>query len=207
MLTITTTSEDSTFIPLLTHYTKQHNLTLHILESPILSDTNTILITSNHTLAQQTSCPTILCHNTPPPHNTSHITHLSPPIALKQLIDIIESHLPSPQQQTDIFLTIGPYTLNTHTRTLHCNEPDLFSKHTTIHLTEKETALLQRLHQANGAAVSAKTLLQDIWGYTNNIDTQTLQTHIYRLRQKIDSKEAQTSVIATEGDGYKLYKI
>ena len=73
-----------------------------------------------------------------------------------------------------------------------------------IRLTEKETAILIRLSAANGESVSRNTLLEEVWGYKTGIDSHTLETHIYRLRKKIEELGSSSSFLKTSRDGYKL---
>lgn len=71
-------------------------------------------------------------------------------------------------------------------------------------LTEKEAAILNRLAQANGAALSKSALLADVWGYGPNVSTRTLETHIHRLRRKIESDPRRPMKLLTEEGGYRL---
>ena len=73
-----------------------------------------------------------------------------------------------------------------------------------IRLTEKETAIIIRLSAANGESVSRKTLLEEVWGYKTGINSHTLETHIYRLRKKIEGLGSSSSFLKTSRDGYKL---
>lgn len=73
-----------------------------------------------------------------------------------------------------------------------------------IRLTEKETQILQFLLAAGGQTVSRETLLQEVWGYAAAVTTHTLETHIYRLRQKIEADPAAARLLATEPGGYRL---
>jgi hypothetical protein len=73
-----------------------------------------------------------------------------------------------------------------------------------LKLTEKETAILARLARAHGAAVSREALLRDVWGYGPNMSTRTLETHIHRLRRKLEPSPERPRWIKTEGDGYRL---
>ena len=73
-----------------------------------------------------------------------------------------------------------------------------------VRLTEKETAILKFLYRANGETVSRETLLTDVWGYNANVTTHTLETHVYRLRQKIEKNPGQAEILVTEPGGYRL---
>ncbi len=73
-----------------------------------------------------------------------------------------------------------------------------------LKLTEKETAILARLARAHGAAVSREALLRDVWGYGPNMSTRTLETHIHRLRRKLESSPGRPRWLKTEGGGYRL---
>lgn len=73
-----------------------------------------------------------------------------------------------------------------------------------IRLTEKETAILKFLKRAEGATISREKLLNEVWGYNANITTHTLETHVYRLRQKIESDQTKAKIILTESGGYSM---
>lgn len=71
-------------------------------------------------------------------------------------------------------------------------------------LTTKENALLKCLCRAAGMIVSRSRLLQKVWGYDEGLETHTLETHIYRLRQKIETDSSDPQILTTERGGYKL---
>ena len=73
-----------------------------------------------------------------------------------------------------------------------------------IRLTEKETAILKFLKRAEGATISREKLLNEVWGYNANVTTHTLETHVYRLRQKIESDQTKAKIILTESGGYSM---
>ena len=93
---------------------------------------------------------------------------------------------------------IGPYTFRPAMKTL------LDAKGAKLRLTEKEAAILRFLHRAERQSVPRETLLRDVWGYNANVTTHTLETHIYRLRQKIEDNPADARLLVTDGGGYKL---
>lgn len=104
------------------------------------------------------------------------------------------------------FLTRALKDAHTHTRTLKGMELDclhytLAVRGQEIHLTEKETLLLQCLMEAYPDGVSKQELLEQVWDYTQEIDSQTLPTHMYRLRQKLGTYRV---ILHTKGEGYIL---
>ena len=93
---------------------------------------------------------------------------------------------------------IGPYIFRPATKTLSD------SKGGKLRLTEKEAAILRFLHRAERQSVARETLLREVWGYNASVTTHTLETHIYRLRQKIEDNPADARLLITDGGGYKL---
>ena len=73
-----------------------------------------------------------------------------------------------------------------------------------IRLTEKETAILKYLYRAGQRAISRETLLGEVWGYNAGVTTHTLETHIYRLRQKIEKDPSKAAILVTDQGGYRL---
>src|ERR1700757_4374148 len=98
----------------------------------------------------------------------------------------------------DAVFTIGPYTFRPSSKIL------LNPKGNKVRLTEKETAILRYLYRAGQRPVSRETLLQEVWGYNSGVTTHTLETHIYRLRQKVERDAASPAILVTEAGGYKL---
>ena len=78
------------------------------------------------------------------------------------------------------------------------------TKGTKLRLTEKEAAILRYLHRVAPGMVKREILLREVWGYAANVTTHTLETHIYRLRQKIEEDPVHARLLVTEGGGYKL---
>ena len=73
-----------------------------------------------------------------------------------------------------------------------------------IRLTEKETSILKYLYRAGDRIVTRDVLLSEVWGYNSGVTTHTLETHIYRLRQKIERDPSHAELLVTEAGGYKL---
>ncbi len=81
------------------------------------------------------------------------------------------------------------------------NYPDklVLSGDKVIELTDKEAELINVLIKKSPDVVSKNDILSAVWGYNAGIDTHTLETHIYRLRKKLDA-----NIIITDKDGYRL---
>jgi DNA-binding response OmpR family regulator len=73
-----------------------------------------------------------------------------------------------------------------------------------IRLTEKETNILKVLYRAPDGVVPRDVLLHEVWGYNAGVTTHTLETHIYRLRQKIEPDPSNARLLVTESGGYRL---
>ena len=99
----------------------------------------------------------------------------------------------------DAVFKVGPYLFRPSAKQLH--DP---LRNKRIRLTEKEAAILKFLYRAGGRPVPRNVLLNDVWGYNSNVTTHTLETHIYRLRQKIEPNPAETRILLTEAGGYRL---
>ena len=76
-----------------------------------------------------------------------------------------------------------------------------------IELTEKEVGILKCLISSGEEAVDRDTLLKQVWNYNPGVTTHTLETHIYRLRQKLEISPSTPRVIVSEGGGFKLNPI
>lgn len=96
----------------------------------------------------------------------------------------------------DAAVRIGPYTFHPSAKLLQ-------SEDRKVRLTEKETNILKFLH-ANAGTVPREILLHEVWGYGPAVATHTLETHIYRLRKKIEQDPARAQILLTEGGGYRL---
>jgi DNA-binding response OmpR family regulator len=120
------------------------------------------------------------------------------PFRFAVLLARIRAQLRQHEASEDAVFTIGPYTFRPSAKVL------LSPKGNKVRLTEKETAILRYLYRAGQRPVSRETLLQEVWGYNSGVTTHTLETHIYRLRQKIEKDAATPAILVTEAGGYKL---
>jgi DNA-binding response OmpR family regulator len=124
--------------------------------------------------------------------------YVTKPFRFAVLLARIRAQLRQHEASEDAVFTIGPYTFRPSSKIL------LNSKGQKIRLTEKETAILRFLYRAGQAPMSRETLLQEVWGYNSGVTTHTLETHIYRLRQKVEKDAANPTILVTEAGGYKL---
>ena len=97
---------------------------------------------------------------------------------------------------------IGPYRFHPLARQLVAEQGPEGRRR--IRLTEKEVAILDHLHSAEGEVVGREELLDEVWGYNEGVTTHTLETHIYRLRQKIEDDPSEARLLVTEPGGYRL---
>ena len=120
--------------------------------------------------------------------------HIAKPFRFADLLARINLHLSRHAASDDVPVAIGPYLFRPGAKLLTQGTRK-------VRLTEKETDILKFLHAA-GATVARETLLHEVWGYNPAVTTHTLETHIYRLRKKIESGDAK--ILLTEGGGYRL---
>ena len=124
--------------------------------------------------------------------------YVAKPFRFAVLLARIRAQLRQHEASEDAVFTIGPYSFRPSSKLL------LNQKGSKVRLTEKETAILRFLYRAGQKPVSRETLLQEVWGYNSGVTTHTLETHIYRLRQKVEKDAATPAILVTESGGYKL---
>jgi DNA-binding response OmpR family regulator len=125
--------------------------------------------------------------------------YVTKPFRLSVLLARLRAHLRQSEHSDDAVFTIGPYTFRPSAKLLL--DPSGRKK---VRLTEKETAILKYLYRAGDQAIGRDTLLGEVWGYNAGVTTHTLETHVYRLRQKIERDPARAEILVTEPGGYRL---
>ena len=124
--------------------------------------------------------------------------YVTKPFKFPVLLARIRVHLRQHEQSEDAVFAIGPYVFKPSGKILFSQ---MGSK---IHLTEKETLMLKLLYGASGKAISREKLMDEVWGSDSDAASRTLDTHIYRLRQKIEKEPSRPQLLVTEDGGYKL---
>jgi DNA-binding response OmpR family regulator len=124
--------------------------------------------------------------------------YVTKPFRFAVLLARIRAQLRQHEASEDADFTIGPYTFRPSSKIL------LNPEGNKVRLTHKETAVLRYLYRAGQRPVSRETLLQEVWGYNSGLSTHTLETHIYRLRQKIEKDAASPAILVTKAGGYTL---
>jgi DNA-binding response OmpR family regulator len=125
--------------------------------------------------------------------------YIAKPFRIMELIARLRAQLRVFDNSEDAVFVIGPYTFRPSAKMLQDT-----GRNRRIRLTEKECAILKFLYRAGGRPVGRQILLNEVWGYNAAVTTHTLETHIYRLRQKIEPDPATASLLLTEGGGYRL---
>ncbi|MBW7922623.1 MAG: response regulator transcription factor [Rubellimicrobium sp.] len=116
------------------------------------------------------------------------------PVLLARIRALLRSH----EASEDAIFQLGHYTFKPAQKMLVTED------NRKIRLTEKETNILRFLYRAGDTVVPRDILLHEVWGYNAGVTTHTLETHIYRLRQKIEPDPANVRLLVTESGGYKL---
>ena len=153
---------------------------------------------------QGVKCPVLMLTG----HNTDADTilgldagandYVAKPFKFPVLLARIRAQLRQHEQSEDAVFNIGPYTFKPAAKML------IDEAEKKIRLTEKETNILKYLYRAESGVVARDTLLHEVWGYNAGVTTHTLETHIYRLRQKIEPDPSNARILVTESGGYRL---
>jgi DNA-binding response OmpR family regulator len=124
--------------------------------------------------------------------------YITKPFRFSVLLARIRAQLRQHDQSEDVVFTIGPYSFQPAAKLLE--SPDGGK----VRLTDKETSILKYLYRQGPKTITRDVLLKEVWGYNNRVTTHTLETHIYRLRQKIERDPSNARLLVTEEGGYRL---
>jgi DNA-binding response OmpR family regulator len=124
--------------------------------------------------------------------------YLTKPFRYPVLIARINAALRQHDQSEDVVFTIGQYSFQPSAKLLEANDGNK------VRLTDKETSILKYLYRQGPKTITRDVLLKEVWGYNNRVTTHTLETHIYRLRQKIERDPSNARLLVTEEGGYRL---
>jgi DNA-binding response OmpR family regulator len=124
--------------------------------------------------------------------------YVTKPFRFAVLLARMRAQLRQHEQSEDATFTVGPYTFKPGQKLL------LDQSGQKIRLTEKEAAIIRYLYRAGQKVVTRDVLLEEVWGYNSGVTTHTLETHVYRLRQKIERDPSNAEILVTENGGYKI---
>ena len=124
--------------------------------------------------------------------------YVTKPFKFPVLLARIRAQLRKHEQSEEAIFQLGPYTFKPSAKLLITEDDKK------IRLTEKETNILKFLYRAAAGVVPRDTLLHEVWGYNAGVTTHTLETHIYRLRQKIEPDPSNARILLTESGGYRI---
>ena len=127
--------------------------------------------------------------------------YVTKPFRLGVLLAQLRAHMRQHEISEDAAFAVGPYTFKPAAKLLHH-----IGKDADVSLSDKESAILKFLYRAGDAVVSCDTLYSEIWDYSATLMTHTLQTHIYRLRQKIEEIPSRPQILISEPGGYRLIR-
>ncbi len=124
--------------------------------------------------------------------------YVTKPFKFQVLLARIRAQLRSHEQSEGAVFHLGAYEFRPSAKML------IDANQKKIRLTEKETNILKYLYRAGEKPVSREELLAEVWGYNAGVTTHTLETHVYRLRQKIEPDPGNARLLLTEAGGYRL---
>ena len=136
--------------------------------------------------------------------NSGANDYVTKPFRFGVLLARLRAHLRTFEQSEDAVFNIGPYSFKPAAKKLTPPESPDGKPVRDIRLTEKETNILKYLYRAGGKPVAREELLEEVWGYNSGVTTHTLETHVYRLRQKIELVKGEATLLLTQPGGYSL---
>ncbi len=149
---------------------------------------------------QQLQVPTILLLSSGADAGDAEASNIVyKPLVLNNFLNLLQAGINIYENSRDGYLNFNQYELRPSKKeilNLRNNE--------IIKLTEKEVAIIKYLYKAKDKIVSKNELLQEVWGYSPDVTTHTIETHIYRLRQKVEHEDAAAQIILTSDGGYQL---
>ena len=125
--------------------------------------------------------------------------YVTKPFRLGVLLARLRAQIRQHERSDDAMFGIGPYTFQPSAKLLVHNESEK-----KVRLTDKEGAILKYLYRIGDRTVGRDVLLDEVWGYNAGVTTHTLETHVYRLRQKIEEDPSHAQILVTEPGGYRL---
>ena len=126
--------------------------------------------------------------------------YIAKPLRFGELLALIRVQLRKYKSSDDVSFTAQNIEFQPANKTLTALDSQLI-----VVLTEKETMILKKLFCIWPEATSKEMLLSELWDHQNMLATHTLETHIYRLRQKI-SRLTNDPIVETTQNGYRLVK-
>ena len=124
-------------------------------------------------------------------------TQLLLPTNIKEINEIVENSIAKKSFNKNSSIIIKEYNLDK-------NEKKLTKDNVSISLTEKEIQLLELLLSNNNVPIQKDKILKEVWKYATDVDTHTVETHIYRLRKKIKNKFSDDNFILNKKEGYLI---
>ena len=125
--------------------------------------------------------------------------YITKPFRLGVFLARLRAHIRQHERSDDAVFTIGPYVFKPGAKLLVNNQT-----RKKIRLTDKETSILKYLYRSGSRVITRDVLLDQVWGYNAGVTTHTLETHVYRLRQKIEADPSKACILVTEAGGYRL---
>lgn len=169
-----------------------------IISDMIIVDEDTDKLRELH--KQQLQVPTILLLSSGADAGGAEASNIVyKPLVLNNFFNLLQAGINIYENSSDGYLNFNQYELRPSKKeilNLRNNE--------IIKLTEKEVAIIKYLYKAKDKIVSKNELLQEVWGYSPEVTTHTIETHIYRLRQKVEHEDAAAQIILTSDGGYQL---